>query len=57
MCYRGSDGHSLGHFYIYIYLKKTGTFVGRPWTGFTWLRIQPIAGYYMHGNEPSYSIK
>jgi hypothetical protein len=26
-------------------------------TGFSWLRIGPVAGFYEHGNEPSGSIK
>jgi hypothetical protein len=25
------------------------------WTAFTWLRIWPVAGFYEHGNEPSFS--
>jgi hypothetical protein len=27
------------------------------WTGFTWLRIESVVGFFEHGNEPSGSIK
>jgi hypothetical protein len=38
-------------------LRETGRWGSMRRTGFSWLRIGPVAGFREHGNEPSCSIK